>query len=88
MGALLAQVLGNALAEEIAFRFFLTQLALKFDRPAARRRGSPPPFSPPLSSPSRTFPNRLFLFEMSGWEMAQDQLRLFVMGLLFSGSTS
>lgn len=85
VGALLAQALGNALAEEIAFRgFFLTQLALKFDRPAAKApRLAAALLSSALFALSH-LPNRLFLFEMSGWEMAQDQLRLFVMGLLFS----
>lgn len=84
-GALLAQALGNALAEETFFRgFLLPQLALTFDRLGRKAPRLRAAFVSSAFFALSHLPNRLFLFEMSGWEMAQDQLRLLVMGLLFS----
>jgi uncharacterized protein len=85
LGGLIAQLLGNAFAEETIFRGFLpSQLHLKFGRRQGRIAAL---VSAALAS--QVFfallhlPNRLFLHKASGSELFMDQLRLTLFGLGF-----
>jgi membrane protease YdiL (CAAX protease family) len=87
VGALIGQLLGNALAEETVFRgFLLPQLYLKtamvFRRSIAL--GIAILGSTLLFAVSHV-PNRLYVHELTGSELLSDQAGLFLLGLFIAG---
>lgn len=85
LGALIGQLLGNALLEEVVFRGFLfVQVVLLLERVAGRKRR----FALAIAASQGVFalfhlPNRLYQ-GYAGWEYAADFLGLLLLGACFA----